>query len=528
MSMHWRLEDLVDLEYFLHMDEARPEEEMARRDRAIFVRDLLPAMEKERVDTRTYRRKLLRLWLEKRRRMEAVAEDKEPLPGTFFAGFNRLIRILCICAGIFTGFGMAAAFLSYRGAEPLNVWTYLGLFVFLQLVLLAVLLMSVFLTRGIGMPRKPAVLLFLIGVLFSRIIHNASGKMTATVHGRMRSAAGLIIGKTRLYGPLFYWPVFIAAQFFGVGFNLGVLSGSLMRVVGSDLAFGWQSTLQWSARTIHGGVKILASPWSWMVPPELAHPTLAQVEGSRMVYKNGMVHLTTTDLVSWWPFLLLAVLCYGLAPRMLLLVTGVMAQRRALARMTFRHTACEELVRRLLTPVLETGGRPLTEANPVPDFHGAGTPASGRSIEAMSKALVPEKSVVLVPEEIAGRCREEELQAVLAGRQGWRVNRMMTLPAEPAAAEKMLMTLAADEFRQVIILQEAWQPPIFESLRFFKEARKILGDKTRMDLVLIGRPSAETILTPSRSMETDIWRGKIAGLADPYLGCYGLRGPHEG
>ena len=34
-----------------------------------------------------------------------------------------------------------------------------------------------------------------------------------------------------------------------------------------------------------------------------------------MVLKEGIYHLTTPDLVSWWPFLLLAVCFYGFLPR---------------------------------------------------------------------------------------------------------------------------------------------------------------------------------------------------------------------
>ena len=67
------------------------------------------------------------------------------------------------------------------------------------------------------------------------------------MRGSLEAVAGLVRGKRQIYGSLFYWPVFILAQIFGVWFNLGVLGTTFMKVLGSDVAFGWQSTVQFSA-----------------------------------------------------------------------------------------------------------------------------------------------------------------------------------------------------------------------------------------------------------------------------------------
>ena len=39
-------------------------------------------------------------------------------------------------------------------------------------------------------------------------------------------------------------------------------------------------------------------PWAWLLPADLAYPSLAQVEGSHMVLKEGIYHLATGDLVA--------------------------------------------------------------------------------------------------------------------------------------------------------------------------------------------------------------------------------------
>ena len=101
-------------------------------------------------------------------------------------------------------------------------------------------------------------------------------------------------------------------SYYGIGFNLGVLGATLSKVVFSDMAFAWQSTLQLSPELLAELVRWVALPWSWIVPQ--AYPTLSQIQGSQMVLKEGIAHLSSANLTAWWPFLCCSVAVYGLLP----------------------------------------------------------------------------------------------------------------------------------------------------------------------------------------------------------------------
>ena len=113
------------------------------------------------------------------------------------------------------------------------------------------------------------------------------------------------------------WPSAVDASAFDVTTGLGRLAvgvlalvgidGQVVQVVTADIAFGWQSTIQFSSDAVYTFVKIFSLPWSWIEPLSIVNPTYAQIQGSRMVLKDGIYHLATPDLVSWWPFLLLSV-----------------------------------------------------------------------------------------------------------------------------------------------------------------------------------------------------------------------------
>ena len=139
-------------------------------------------------------------------------------------------------------------------------------------------------------------------------------KLGADHRSRMDSTLGIIRSKGSTYGFLFFLPIFILTQLFAIGFNLGLLTTTLFKVITADIAFGWQSTLQLSSAAVHSLVQKIALPWSWLAAGDPAYPSLAQIEGSRIILKEGIYHLSTPDLVSWWPFLCFSVFFYGLLP----------------------------------------------------------------------------------------------------------------------------------------------------------------------------------------------------------------------
>jgi hypothetical protein len=188
--------------------------------------------------------------------------------------------------------------------------------------------------------------------------------MDAKKANRMRETYSLLGRTGTIYGSVFFWPVFLLAQVFGIFYNAGILITLFIKVAITDLAFGWQTTLQMAPSAVYRFVEMVAWPWSWLFSPPVAHPTIKQVAGSQMVLKDGIIHLATGDLVAWWPFIFLAVLFYGLVPRLILAGTGFLMKRRSLALIDFSHGACDRLVLRMQTRHLDTKSKPYQPAKP--------------------------------------------------------------------------------------------------------------------------------------------------------------------
>jgi hypothetical protein len=115
-----------------------------------------------------------------------------------------------------------------------------------------------------------------------------------------------------------------------MAFSLGVLTGTVIKVAASDLAFGWQTTLNAGPEYIYKIVQALSLPWSWFVPSSIAAPSLEQIEGTKIILKEKMAFLETADMISWWPFLCFSVLFYAVIPRFFIMVFSYLFYKKTL------------------------------------------------------------------------------------------------------------------------------------------------------------------------------------------------------
>ncbi len=263
--------------------------------------------------------------------------------------------------GCVVGAGVASALLQYDGRHPVNVSWYLFVLVLLQILLATTTVAAWALRRS-----KPvqtamedvSLLSHLIRPLFSRVAgwvqRQRLAHVSADVRDRAKAKTGLLQSHYALYGPASYLPILIAAQVFGIGFNLGAIATTVALEWFSDLAFGWGSALDVQPQTIHDLARFIALPWSWAFGEGLGYPTLEQIAGSRISLKDPLSTLDAGDLRAWRWFLVLAVFTYGLLPRLVLLGLSVLTQARTLAALPFTHQRTQALYARMVTPSLET------------------------------------------------------------------------------------------------------------------------------------------------------------------------------
>jgi hypothetical protein len=525
MKPIWCIADLIDFEYLLLRDDILVEENgqdaLKHRDRDIFLQKIAPVVEGQGELNQSF---LLHSWLKVRQHKEAEKTDGIDLPGRYWSELYMTSWVVLLPLGLITGAIPAFSFLSYSGAEPVNVSMYLAIFVGLQILLLGVLGVA-FLCRLLGwFDLRSSVLYRLLSGLMVRgmlWLHSyAKKKMTGQQRMQISAAQGLLRKKIKTHGSCFFWPLFTLVQMFGIGLNSGVLGATLLKVSFADMAFSWQSSLPISKEGVFMLIKFIALPWSWFVPENYASPSFMHIEGTHTILKEGILNLATKDLVSWWPFLCLAVLFYGLLPRIVLLFVGLSRERCTMSRLQFKGVASRQLLLRMTSslicsqsPMPGWPAQPLAQGLPHLEELGETRIVGPDDLGALHTAIA------LIPDELYEQCFLDTLQTLMQKRLGATVQKTLrtgeTNQDEQVVLNQIEAINSTSKIESIVVLQEAWQPPILEFFYFLKKLRSRLGADVPLFVALVGKPGTNTIFTPIKKEDLKIWRQKIMAMGEP-------------
>ncbi len=527
MKTALNLADIIDLEYFFaidsHQQEQDGEKALHLRDRTIYL-----SRQQELQDV-SDNRGLLCSWLAARKMHELNSNPEQPLPGSIWQESATLIRWLTLLLGLASGYLLASSLLHYDGVAPVNVSGYFSLFVLLQLGILAFILLLIPLrslgSRGI----RASLLCNLAAGLLKQLFLRLQRRYRQQSPGQIRLLLETTFAQLRLnrqeYGNLYFWPAFVLLQIFAVGFNLAILATTLLKISLSDIAFGWQSTLQINPAQLAVVIKQIALPWSWLLPARLAYPSLAQIEGSRIILKEGIYGLASSDLAAWWPFLCCGVLTYGLLPRLFLLGYGLRKSSRTLASLRFDSARFRQLRHRMLTPLLQTQALRAHPATPKVQPEQIEGEATSPTL-SNSPLLEQGPKVLLIPDEIWEDLERTALEQLLTPHEGTGPFTLVRAGRLDQSEEELFIEVATalheNNATGLVLLQEGWQPPIRETLALLQRLRRDMPRRYPVSVVLIGKPAPDTPLTATRNADLKIWRKTLQTLADPYLAVFPL------
>lgn len=558
------LKNIIDLNFLLGLDE-NPEHAdtnaVSFRDREIFRQ----IKDGDRLDDAG----LITGWIEHRRLLfSQKADSGEKLPGELFESFYLWIAKWVLACGLAAGGLGAYSFLAYHGSRPVNVTLFIAVFIFFPTLLcLAAALVGLHRYRSGPAGSNWAGALHQISMrLFIDKFMGRLQKWAPSVQKHFpqfsKDAGDLLHLDTRPFRSILFWPVFILLSLGALGFSTGVLGGTFFRIMVTDLAFGWQSTLLTSGEGVHRLVGLMALPWSWALP-DIFVPNLEQIEGSRIILKEGITGLSSEHLAAWWPFLCMGLLVYTLIPRIVLVCCAHGARRLALARFDLSKPGYQRLLMRMRTPrmgmnIKETGGSraefrtplPRPESTPVkekeeksaaahqpdvilntPDPEVKPKPQTEPEPEPKPESL-SQPSVVLnepgTPKNrhdalVLGSARgieENDMEQIRAGLEqqfGIHVAATVGIHFDFDEDQDQIEAKIKDLGQgPLILLQEVWQPPIRGLLYYFVQIREHFSDFPLWIVMIRTMESNEKDVAPS-DVNFQVWKSAVNQLNDPFI-----------
>jgi len=465
-------EDAIDIPAWLETDGARPLGERVQRDREIGV-GLGAGSDAGRV----------------RRWWRRIGERGDPLPGRRLHHARSWINLALALAGLVGGIGVALAAFRYDGTYPVNVVRLLAILVVPQVVLLA---LNLFLIPG----RLPA-LRFVQdalsalnpGALAASLYRQLTGQPESRVFAwGAASSSGM-----RRYGK---WQMLVWSQIAAVAFNTGVIATAAMLIAFTDLAFGWSTTLGVESGTASRIFDAIAAPWAGVFPESV--PDAALVEGSQFFRLEGYTGpADSRALTGWWSFSVLAVVTYGLLPRLAFLAFAGWRLRVATRNLLLQDPRVVALLDRMAAPALETRSVRPGEASPAP------TPA-GRAAE---RAAPEGQATALIWNESLAADRAPEL---IRSRLGVGAGTVLATGGGSLAEQRQTLEQLAGTADAVVVLTPGWEPPLLEFVDFLGELRGVLGSAPS----IIVMPVAEHGQAIT-AIEHENWSRAVAKARDP-------------
>ncbi len=419
----------------------------------------------------------------------------------------RLVSVILAVAGLAIGWGSAQLVFAYDGSRPINVVDVLAVFVVAQLLLLVLFVI-------VSLPATVAARLPGIGALADGVRHLSPGRLAPVIarilpHDLRDGLAGLVDA-----GPeepqrlrLRKWLFAQLSQAFAIAFNLGAVLGGLYLVLFSDLAFGWSTTLELEASRFHALIQALASPWAQWLPA--AAPSLELVETTRFFrFKEGgfpgapsPLGTDVLTLGGWWPFLMAAIVVYGLGPRLLTWGFARWRVRAACHESILALPAARHVLEHMNAQLVETHGAPSPELS-----EGEGKVlARSRAVDETSADVIDWNGVFTdsehARERLAQDLRIHALRYFSAG-----AGRSLDEDAETIAR-------AAAGEAEVIVLVKAWEPPMLEFLDFLNDLRGALPAARSIGVLPVGATAADRLGVPSAG-DLETWRSSVGALND--------------
>ncbi len=496
---HPGLGDLIDLEYQLesmpdadsdhHLEAARAVGQGNLADNSHTVSEWRQKI----ADDRGLRWKLCASWL---RRLRTVAPNDVPMPGLQVEAGLRFGGTLLSFIGFLAGAGAASASLGYSGNAPINLWQFLAVFVVLQLVLLIVTGLAV----GTSWLRKTTWL---------------SMSQRWLLHAANRRIPPQLLTRGRLYQESQRWLLIQLTQRFGVFFNLGVLAIFGWLVIFSELTFAWSTTpANFKPGMLASVVSILALPWSWILPSAPGAEAVEQTRWSRLD-SNFLAEdqqAAAAYAADWWAFLYIAVLFWGLLPRLVAWWYARRKFRLSLQRVPFNHAAFLDLYEQMLPTAIGNWESPAPDQVqgkllPRPGEPGAGSRSfQGNSTSSGEVDVVlwggwnlPEQPLLKVADHFGRGCRR---QRECGG-------------ANQREDEEALKKLTGSTDGGVVVLVEAEESPDKRLLHFLKRLRGGMPSQSPIHVTLVNWHDGQLQEVEERRLH--LWRTFLAALTDPYL-----------
>jgi len=279
-----------------------------------------------------------------------------------------------------------------------------------------------------------------------------------------------------------------------------MVAALLYLVTVSDLAFGWYSTLDISNESMTKNLQLIAVPWKQILPMAVPGPELVEI--SRFYRLETALRSGSTEagqLGTWWIYILMCLLIYGLLPRLIALIAYGIRYDRVVAQGLLASQGASQVLARMRSPLVSTQSETQDKKQTDSDYHPT---LKSRPLGRALPCIVVEWSEAKSDDKRA--LKKAGIDAIRFYSAGGHQT--------PGDDLKVVRNIADHKPQGVAIITKSWEPPLLELVDFIEEIRSKVGEQCTIVLLLL--PMHQSTVTPQQLLG---WDAVVSSLDDAAL-----------
>jgi hypothetical protein len=411
-----------------------------------------------------------------------------------YAGYLKLVSRLMTALFFLIGIAGAGVLFYYNGERPINVLPILFYFVFIPVALLCISFLVMIWNRFSSSAAVPTFFAELFKLLVS---------FTGGFKKNAGDALGIFQRNRALYGETGYYFIRLQFQRNSIAYVLGAISWFVLSIITTDLAFSWSSTLQLSAGNIYTLTEFLAIPWeSWLPDATLSHEIIDKTQYFRASNEAIPSGATAQELGVWWSFLMMCMIVYGLAPRLL---AGAWFKKKFSGAVKDAAVNSEE--GRKLLGLINNPNYTTTPANHPKNFKDfnkvkLSSGSADLNLENCKSVLLWRLKTANVDLSKINNVTDQILET----------GGLKTTTDDENAMQEVCERLRnAEHYEFVLILTRYWEPPDREFENFIKKLKQNTGTASINIAPVISRKS------DLNEVNKEDWESRVIQIGDPNI-----------
>lgn len=463
------LGDLIDIKEQIDLDREIDRATLRQRDREIGL------MDDGKSNIAKSKLAHLRRWISEIRPDSEITSKGHKVDKSM-----RSIIVLCWLVGGISGYLLASSVLAYDGSQPVNL--LIALLVLIGVQSLALILLCILLLFN------QTKILEALSILNPA---NLIMQLISRIQPSWREAIEKYFSRFKSPGEFGLLPQMTTylAQHFAIALNIGILASLFYLVTISDLAFGWNTTLNIQNETVSQFLQGIATPWQTLLPAAVPDDTL--VESSRFYRLQSKLHSDgweARELGTWWLFLAMCIVVYGFLPRLIALVIAGIHYDKCVAQATLSLNGSSQVLARMSDPLVSADA-PSPEVSIPVSITRPGLPGrqAARKIECVliewSECEIEDKKLSKV-----GIVSHSRLKA--GGRRSISEDKATIKASSQVNTEGIAISI------------KAWEPPLLDFIDFISLLRKSVSTSLPIIVLLKALPNETVSATQIETWET--------------------------